>query len=59
MGTLYFFMGVVFSYFAIESGGDTIWNISTIVLAIVATFDFRVSLRLFSLHIKIQNAKKK
>ncbi|MDL4841954.1 YdiK family protein [Aquibacillus rhizosphaerae] len=57
MASLYFGMGVLFTYIAIQSVEDTIWNFITILLAFFATLDFVVSMRLFKLHIKITKAK--
>ncbi len=61
MGIIYALMGTLFIYIAISSATETIWNFSTILLALVATFDFGVAVRMFSLHFKIKkvtNAKK-
>ncbi|KGX84317.1 YdiK family protein [Pontibacillus marinus] len=57
MAFLYFLMGAVFTYIAVQSANETIWNFTTIILAIVATFDFAVAIRLFSLHFRIKNSK--
>lgn len=62
MAFLYLGMGVVFTYFAIQSVEDTIWNFMTIILAFFATLDFVVTFRLLRLHLKIKklkNSKKK
>lgn len=58
MAFLYFLMGVVFTYIAIQSADENIWNFTTIILSIVATFDFAVAVRLMSLYFKIKNSKK-
>ncbi|MEH7238998.1 YdiK family protein [Bacillus sp. JJ1562] len=61
MGIIYVLMGTLFTYIAISSATETIWNFSTILLALVATFDFGVAIRMFALHFKIKkvtNAKK-
>ncbi|MEH7226632.1 YdiK family protein [Bacillus sp. JJ1566] len=61
MGIIYALMGILFTYIAINSATETIWNFSTILLAVVATFDFAVAIRMFSLHFKIKkvtNVKK-
>ncbi|SDK38254.1 YdiK family protein [Sediminibacillus albus] len=58
MASLYFGMGVVFTYIAAQSAEDTIWNFITILLAIFATLDFVVSFRLVSLYVKIKKSKK-
>ncbi|MGG0241057.1 YdiK family protein [Bacillus rhizoplanae] len=46
MATLYFLLGCIFTYLAITSVEDTIWNFYTILLAIMATVDFNLALRL-------------
>lgn len=47
MALIYAAMGTLFTYLAIESAGDTIWNFSTVLLMIIATFDFTTSIRFF------------
>lgn len=47
MGVVYGIMGCLFTYLAIESIQDTIWNFTTILLIVVATFDFSVAFRFF------------
>ncbi|MGG0184877.1 YdiK family protein [Bacillus rhizoplanae] len=46
MATLYFLLGCIFTYLAITSVEDTIWNFYTILLAVMATVDFNLALRL-------------
>jgi hypothetical protein len=58
MAAIYFVMGVFFIYIAILSAQDTIWNITTMVLALFATLEFGVSIRLVSLHFRIKKNKK-
>ncbi|MEQ6378232.1 YdiK family protein, partial [Bacillaceae bacterium S4-13-58] len=57
MASIYFFMGVLFTFIAIESTAEDVWNFTTIILVIVATFDFGVCLRLVLLHFKIKKIK--
>jgi len=59
MAFIYFVMGVLFTILAIGSVEDTIWNFSTVLLMLVATFDFGVSIRLFLLNNKIKKMVKK
>jgi hypothetical protein len=59
MGIMYTLMGVLFTYLAIQSVEDTIWNFGTILLIAVATFDFGVAIRMFSLNNKIRHLKNK
>jgi len=58
MGIIYTLMGILFTYIAINSATETVWNFSTILLALVATFDFGVAIRMFVLHIKIKKISK-
>jgi hypothetical protein len=58
MALFYFLMGSLFTYLAIESAHETIWKFSTVILMVVATLDFGVSLRMFALHFKIKKLKK-
>ena len=58
MSFLYFLMGAVFTYIAVQSANESIWNFTTIILAVVATFDFAVAIRLVSLHFRVKNSKK-
>ncbi len=59
MGVIYFLMGILFTYLAIGSAKETVWNFSTIILMLVATFDFGVAIRMFLLHKKIKDVTKK
>ncbi|GAA0965747.1 hypothetical protein GCM10009575_099440 [Streptomyces rhizosphaericus] len=58
MAAIYFVMGVFFIYIAILSAGETIWNFTTMVLALFATLEFGVSFRLIGLHVRLKNNKK-
>jgi hypothetical protein len=58
MGILYFGMGAIFTVLAIQSKTENIWSFPTIILMLVATFDFGVSLRMFALNKKIKQTKK-
>ncbi|MBH0231540.1 YdiK family protein [Halobacillus yeomjeoni] len=59
MAVLYFGMGVAFTFIATQAVEETVWNATTIILAVVATFNIAVSIRLFNLHVRIKNSKKK
>lgn len=50
----YFLMGILFTYMAIQSVEDTVWNVITILLALVATLDFGVGIRFMRLHFKMK-----
>jgi hypothetical protein len=58
MGLLYFSLGSLFTYLAIQSGEDNVWSFTTIILMMLATFDFAVSIRFFLLKKKIERIKK-
>jgi hypothetical protein len=59
MGILYFGMGTVFIVLAIQSKAEDIWSFPTIILMLVATFDFGVGIRMFLLHSRLKQAKSK
>ncbi|KOO42285.1 YdiK family protein [Priestia koreensis] len=58
MGLVYTLMGIVFTYFAIRSANHGLWNFTTILLMLVATFDFGVAIRVFTLHRRIKHIQK-
>ena len=45
MALIYAAMGALFTYLAIQSAEETIWNFSTILIMIIATFDFSTAIR--------------
>ncbi|TGB01493.1 YdiK family protein [Halobacillus salinus] len=57
MAFLYFGMGIAFTYIASQAAVETIWNATTIVLAVLATFNIAVSIRLTRLHMKLSQQK--
>jgi hypothetical protein len=59
MGCMYMFMGIIFTYFAIENAEETIWTMSTILLMLVATFDFGIAIRMFGLNRKLKRLERK
>ena len=59
MAYFYLIMGFLFLYIAIVSVGDTVWQFHTILLMLVATFDFGVAIRAFMLHDKVKKMQKK
>ncbi|GGK00788.1 hypothetical protein GCM10007063_23850 [Lentibacillus kapialis] len=59
MGFVYLFLGILFTYVAILSADETIWNFITILLAFFATLDFGVGIRMFIIHFKIKKHNKK
>ncbi|WP_404447336.1 YdiK family protein [Sutcliffiella horikoshii] len=55
----YAIMGSLFLYLAIVSVKDTIWHWHTILLMLIATFDFGVAIRSYLLHQKIKEIQEK
>jgi hypothetical protein len=58
MAILYLLLGGLFTYLAIQNGEEGMWNVTTIILMLLATFDFGVSYRFFMLRRKINKIKK-
>ncbi|MDX8363296.1 MULTISPECIES: YdiK family protein [Bacillaceae] len=56
-GFIYSFIGIVFTYLAIQSAQETIWNFPTLILSFVATLDFGVAIRMFIFHNKLKKIK--
>lgn len=59
MATLYFLLGCIFTYLAVTSVQDTIWNFYTLLLAVMATIDFNLALRLIIVKFKKNDKKEK
>lgn len=59
MAIIYFIMGIAFIFIAVRSAEDTVWNMVTILLALVATLDFIVGFRLMTTHNRTKGNKKK
>jgi hypothetical protein len=58
MAIIYFLMGIFFVYVAILSVEDTIWNVTSIILALFATLEIGVSFRLMGIYIRMKKRKK-
>lgn len=58
MAFIYFVMGLLFLNIAIHSASETIWNATTIVLAIIVTLNFGVGIRLIGTHFRIKKNNK-
>ncbi|GAB3799377.1 YdiK family protein [Virgibacillus kimchii] len=58
MAIIYFFLGIFFIYVAIQSVEDTIWNVTTVVLALFATLEIGVSIRLMAMYFRMKNNEK-
>ncbi|MFY4777372.1 YdiK family protein [Metabacillus sp. RGM 3146] len=59
MGFFYLAMGALFTYLAVNSSGGGLWTFPTIVLILIATFDFGASIRMFAFSNKIKKMKNK
>ncbi|MFC0525822.1 DUF4305 domain-containing protein [Pontibacillus salicampi] len=60
MAFLYFIVGIVFTYVAIQGAAmnDSVWNLFTVFMALLATFDFAVCIRLFMVHFRTRKQNK-
>ncbi|MFD3449955.1 YdiK family protein [Microbacteriaceae bacterium 4G12] len=54
MASLYFLLGCIFTYLAVTSVVTTVWNFYTMLLIVMATFDFGLALRLVFVNIKLR-----
>ncbi|MFD2655863.1 YdiK family protein [Gracilibacillus thailandensis] len=52
----YIALGALFTFIAIQSADETVFNFITILLATFATIDFVVAFRLINLHFRIKKA---
>ncbi|WP_269411327.1 YdiK family protein [Lentibacillus daqui] len=59
MAIIYFVMGIFFTYIATKTVTNTMWNFSTIVLAIIATLQFGVAIRLMLIHFRLKRKNRK
>ncbi|HHW38722.1 MAG TPA: YdiK family protein [Bacillales bacterium] len=57
MALIYVAMGALFTYLAIQSAEETIWKFSTVLLMMIATFDFSTAIR-FILYKKMTDKRK-
>ncbi|MRX72768.1 DUF4305 domain-containing protein [Bacillus lacus] len=55
----YFAMGILFTYLAVRTGQNGLWSLPTILLLLVATFDFGVAIRMFALSRKTKSTQNK
>ncbi|AZB41400.1 DUF4305 domain-containing protein [Bacillus sp. FJAT-42376] len=59
LAAFYFAMGILFTVIAVNSGSEGIWNFPTIVLMLIATFDFAVAIRMFRFGLKLKKSAQK
>lgn len=58
-GIVYILLGVLFTYFAIQNVTETGWGLFSILLVVLATFDFGSGIRMIMFHFKVKKIKKK
>jgi len=58
-GIIYVFLGVIFTVFAIQNvTSDGGWGFFSILLVVLATFDFGSGFRMIMMHFKLKKQKK-
>ncbi|AIM16797.1 MULTISPECIES: YdiK family protein [Neobacillus] len=58
-GLIYFLLGSLFTYFAIEDVQNNGWGFFSYLLVILATFDFGSGLKMIHFHFKYKDQLKK
>ncbi|MGA9224996.1 MAG: YdiK family protein [Mesobacillus sp.] len=58
-GIVYFLLGSLFTYFAIQNVNETGWGFFTYLLVMLATFDFGSGIRMILFHFKLKQIQKK
>ncbi|WP_185959635.1 YdiK family protein [Lentibacillus cibarius] len=58
MAMIYFLVGALFVNIAVRITDGSVWNFPTIILAIIATLDIGVGIRMIIIHFKIKRKKK-
>lgn len=56
MAIIYFAMGIGFIYLAVQMGEST-WDLTSIIFALVATLDFGVGFKMLSNHFRSKKKK--
>lgn len=59
LAMFYFLTGALFTYLAVLSVRDTMWNFLTIVLMLFAAYDFFIAVRIMLIKKKIEKMNKK
>ncbi|MBS2967481.1 MULTISPECIES: YdiK family protein [Metabacillus] len=60
LAIFYLAMGALFTYLAINSAAEGLWTFPTIIMMLIATFDFAVALRMLRFGRKLKrNTEKK
>ncbi len=55
-GILYLILGVLFTYFAVQTVTENGWGFFAYLLVILATFDLGAGFKMIALHFKIKKA---
>ncbi|AZU60089.1 YdiK family protein [Neobacillus mesonae] len=58
-GFIYFVLGALFTYFAIDEVQQNGWGFLSYLLVILATFDFGAGFKMIAFHFKYKNQSKK
>ncbi|MFZ7947054.1 YdiK family protein [Neobacillus sp. 19] len=58
-GIIYFLLGAVFTFFAIDDVQKNGWGFFSYLLVLLATFDFGSGLKMMAFHFKYKNQLKK
>ncbi|WML42136.1 YdiK family protein [Neobacillus sp. OS1-2] len=58
-GLIYFLLGAVFTYFAIDDVRANGWGFFSYLLVLLATFDFGSGLKMMMFHFKFKKKSKK
>jgi hypothetical protein len=58
-GIIYFLLGVLFTYFAIQDVQDDGWGFFTYLLVLLATFDVASGLKMVGFHFRIKKHTKR
>ncbi|WP_059174235.1 YdiK family protein [Bacillus sp. FJAT-27445] len=58
-GIVYLLLGLLFTYFAVESVRNEGWGFFAYLLVILATFDFGAGIRMIGIHFKLKKTQKK
>ncbi|MEH7356707.1 YdiK family protein [Neobacillus drentensis] len=58
-GLIYFLLGGVFTFFAIDDVQKNGWGFFSYLLVLLATFDFGSGLKMIAFHFKYKNQMKK
>ncbi|MEH7336288.1 YdiK family protein [Neobacillus drentensis] len=54
-GLIYFLLGSLFTYFAIDDVQSNGWGFFSYLLVVLATFDFGSGLKMITIHFKYKN----